>query len=330
MDNDGDLDLYVSNFGLNRLYLNQGDGTFEDQARALGVTEPAVQSFATWFFDYDNDGDLDLFVADYRPQTQAVAASYLDDHEASADIGQPLLYQNQLIETGDLGFEEVSRTIGITRPALPMGANFADTDNDGWLDVYLGTGEPDLASLMPNQLYRGRDGVFTETTFSTGLGHLQKGHGVAFGDIDNDGDVDLLHQLGGFYPADTFGNALFENPGNDHAWLTLRLVGKRSNRFGVGARVHMTLADADPDDDGGNSWSLHRVVGSGGSFGGSSLQLEVGLGKAKRIVELSITWPSGQRDTFRDVAPSRTYRVVEGGELTLLELESFAWEAEPR
>ena len=325
VDNDGDLDLYVSNFGLNRLYVNQGDRTFVDRARELGVTEPAVQSFATWFFDYENDGDLDLFVADYRPQSQAVAASYLDRHPLAASEGQPLLYRNLLIDSGELSFEEVSREVGITRPALPMGANFADIDNDGWLDVYLGTGEPDLASLMPNQLYRNLGGEFEEATFRVGLGHLQKGHGVAFGDIDNDGDVDLLHQLGGFYPSDVYGNALFENPGNDHTWITLRFAGTRSNRFGVGARVRLTLARSDDQDnpDGSSAPArrvLHRVVGSGGSFGASSLQLEIGLGDADRVDELAITWPSGQRDVHADVAVNRAYRVAEDGDLEPLEL----------
>ncbi len=325
-DNDGDPDLYVSNFGPNRLYRNDGPAPssspskgegrwrFTDVAVELDVTRPEVEGFATWFFDYDNDGDLDLFVADYRSQAAQVTASYMG---AVVSEGQPLLYRNELVETGRVRFTEVSRALGLTRPAMPMGANFGDLDNDGWLDFYLGTGEPDLASLMPNQMYRNTGGAFEEVTFAGGFGHLQKGHGVAFGDVDNDGDQDLLHQIGGFYPVDVYGNALFENPtysippdqgvAKPPRWLVLRLVGHRANRFGIGARVRVQAELSD-----GGLFEVHQVVSTGGSFGSSSQQLEIGLGRADRIRELEVRWPgSGTVQTFRDVEPDRFYRVFE-------------------
>ncbi|MDX1383502.1 MAG: VCBS repeat-containing protein, partial [Thermoanaerobaculia bacterium] len=158
-DDDGDPDLYVSNFGENRLYRNDG-GTFVDVAPQLGVTAPVRESFPAWFFDFDNDGDLDLFVADYRQQPAQVSGSYFG---LRFDEGQPLLYRN---EGGT--FTEVSREVGLARPLMPMGANYGDIDNDGWLDVYLGTGEPDLASLMPNVMYRNRGGRFEDVTFVGG------------------------------------------------------------------------------------------------------------------------------------------------------------------
>ena len=314
VDNDGDLDLYVSNFGANRLYLNEG-GRFQDAAVRTGVTEPERESFATWFFDYDNDGDLDIYVGDYRNQATEVVASYMGSDPGA---GQPLLYRNDCGPEpgcgGRLRLTEVSRQLGIRRPALPMGANYGDLDNDGWLDFYLGTGEPDLASLMPNVMYRFDGRRFHEVTFAGGFGHLQKGHGVAFGDLDRDGDMDLLHQLGGFYPTDTFGNALFENPGSDNAWITLRFAGagpadSGANRFGVGSRVALSV------DGPGGKRTIRRLVGSGGSFGGNSMQLEVGLGDATRIEEIRVRWAgSGTVQVFEDVEPRATYRVSERAE----------------
>ncbi len=318
VDNDGDQDLYVSNFGINRLYLNvtatDGKLRFSDQAQALEVTEPTVQSFATWFFDFDNDGDLDLFVADYQQQADRVAASYFPltsrIGRASTPGGQPLMYLNQLMENGTLSFTEVSSEVGITRPAMPMGANFGDLNGDGLIDLYLGTGEPNLASQFPNQAYLNQGDRFKDITMNSGLAHIQKGHGTAFGDLDNDGDQDLLHQLGGFYPGDPGANALFENLSQQneskHRWVTLRFRGTSTNRFAVGARVRVIVNQRTLQR------TLHRTVGTGGSFGASSLQLEVGLGQATGNLSVEVDWPGGPSQKFTDLELDSIYLLHQG------------------
>ena len=298
-DNDGDSDLYVSNVGLNRLYRNQGDGTFVDMAEELGVEEPRGRSFAPWFFDYDNDGWLDLFVSAYDAALEDVARDYLGQpHEATP----ARLYRNDHGE-----FAEVGRQMGLDHPYLPMGATFGDLDHDGYLDLYLGTGDPEFETLMPNVMLRNDQGQrFQDVTTSGGFGHLQKGHGISFADIDNDGDQDIYHQLGGFYPGDKYRNALFQNPGHGHHFLYLRLVGIESNRSSVGARIRLIVETPD------GAREIHRAVGVVSSFGGSPLRQEVGLGKASEISKLEVWWPkSGRRQIFTGVPLDRLIQITE-------------------
>ena len=323
-DNDGDPDLYVSNlaqdistyglglspdidasnpFGRNRLYRNNGDGTFTDVAPDLGLTEPSV-SFATWFWDYNNDGWLDLFVAGYGSKIENVAADYL----GLPNEGERMrLYRND----GSGGFTDVTRETGLYRVHQAMGANFGDMDNDGFPDFYLGTGYPTYDAVGPNVAYRNNEGrSFTDVTFSAGLGHLHKGHGVAFGDLDRDGDQDIFAQIGGFFPGDDFENALYENPGHGNRWLSARLVGVLSNRAAIGARIKVELAMAD-----GAHREVHALVSSGGSFGGSSLEQEMGLGQAEGILSVEVFWPtSGIRQVFHDVPLDTRIQVSEGDE----------------
>ena len=192
--------------------------------------------------------------------------------------------------------------MGMERPALPMGAGYGDIDGDGWQDIYLGTGEPDYASIMPNVMYRSEAGRrWREVVAAGGFGHLQKGHGVAFGDLDNDGDLDLFHQLGGFFAGDAYFNALYENPGFGSSWITLRFREEGDNRYAIGARVAVEL------EEGGQRRTVHALVGSGGSFGGSSLQEELGLGGASRIVNVVVRWPGGAVSRYPSVPVNRAY-----------------------
>ena len=255
-DNDGDLDIYVSNGGKNRLYRNNADSTFTDVAPSLWLTAPEGRSFASWFFDYDNDGWLDLFVAGYSATPSDLLADYRrQKHNAIL----PCLYHNQ----GDGKFRNRTIEAGLAHPYLPMGANFGDIDHDGFLDICLATGDPDFETLMPNVMLRNDRGVrFRDVTVASGFGHLQKGHGVAFADFDHDGDQDIYNQLGGFYLGDAYHNALFVNPGGSHHYVVIELVGTQSNRQGVGARIAVEV-------QGGTHNVFHRAVGSVSSFGGS-------------------------------------------------------------
>jgi len=190
-----------------------------------------------------------------------------------------------------------------------MGSNFGDVDNDGYLDIYLGTGRPSFSYLMPNLLFRNDGGRrFEDVTAATGTGHLQKGHGVAFADWDRDGDLDIFVEAGGAVPGDRAHNVLFENPGCGHHWLTVKLVGTRTNRAALGARIRVDL----PVPDGAIS-SLHRTITTGSSFGSNPLASTIGVGRSSSILALEVYWPtSGTRQLLRDVPVDRAIEITEG------------------
>jgi hypothetical protein len=301
-DNDGFVDFYVSNFtGSNYLYRNNHDNTFTETARAAGVPGPG-HGFATWFFDYDNDGWLDLFATSYFTSVDESVRTYLGlAHNAAA----LKLYRN----LGDGTFQDVTTAVGLDKVFMPMGANFGDVDNDGFLDIHLGTGNPSYASLLPNVLLRNKEGQsFVDITQSSGTGELHKGHGVAFADLDNDGDEEIVVEIGGATPGDRHPLRLFENPGHGNSWISLRLVGVKTNRAAIGARIKLTV-----ENEGRGTRSIHRSVGSGGSFGAAPLEQHIGLGKSARIVELEIWWPGSS--THQRVVGLPTNQAVEMTEL---------------
>jgi hypothetical protein len=315
-DNDGRPDLYFSQAGaLNRLWHNDGPQPgggwrFSDVTAEAGVPG-MIESFPAMWFDYDNDGWLDLFIASYLGQGEDVAADYLGI-ETRADRCR--LYRNK----GDGTFEDVTRAAGLWKVVLGMGLNHGDLDNDGWLDFYIGTGNPAYSTLVPNRMFRNDSGKrFQDVTTSGNFGHLQKGHGIAWGDVDNDGDQDIFEEMGGAYQSDRAYSVLYQNP---HAtagaakadWVSLELEGSTANRAAIGARVTVRLqTPAGPR-------RIHRVVGTGGSFGSSALRVHIGLGNATAIAGVDVSWPvaggAGSRapQTFRGLAAGRHYRLVQG------------------
>lgn len=327
-DNDGRPDLYLSILGRpNLLFRNEGPRDpapgaksawrFREVGRQAGVREP-LYSFPTWFWDYDNDGWLDLFVAGYKiTGVGDIAADYLGlPHQAE----RVRLYRNN----GNGTFTDVTKPANLYKVLHAMGSNFGDLDSDGYLDFYIGTGDPDLATLIPNRMFRNAGGrVFQDVTTAGGFGHLQKGHAIAFADIDHDGDQDIYADMGGAFTGDTYRNALFENPGFGHHWIVLKLEGAQSNRSAIGAKIKVTVATpAGPR-------TIYRTVCSGGSFGASPLRQEIGLGKAQAIETIEISWPATkQTQVFRNVAMDQFLRIQEGNATPVrLDLKRFQFSA---
>jgi hypothetical protein len=308
-NNDGRPDLYVSKmYGHNQLFRNDGPRDphdlskgwrFTDVTEAAGVGKQA-NSFATWFFDYDNDGWPDLFVAGYSLDESSGVGAFELGRPTHAEL--PKLYRNN----HDGTFSDVTSAVHLDRAILTMGASFGDLDNDGWLDLYLGTGDSTYQALLPNRLFRNAEGkVFQDVTTAADLGHLQKGHSIAFADLRGTGFEDIFEEMGGAQPGDSYQSALYHNPGNKNHSITLILEGVRTNRMAYGARIDVALKQP--------SRHIYRTVGYGSSFGGNPLRQHIGIGSATQVQSITITWPtSGKVDRIANVAADRTYHLREG------------------
>ena len=301
-DKDGYIDLHVVNFGQsNVLYRNNGDGTFTDVTSIAGMTLPVTDAFVTFFLDVDNDADLDIFISN-SGSFQAFIAGQITG-AAPHDGDRQVLYRNN----GDGTFTDVTRESGLYHAFGAMGANFGDIDSDGYLDIYLATGAPQMGRLERDALFRNNgDGTFTDATLALGLGNIGKGHGVTFGDVDTDGDVDIYVPVGGAFIGDQWHNLFYQNTGTGNNWLTLKLVGVKSNRDGIGAKVTLRVGDS----------VIYREVSGGCGFGSTnSLSLEIGLGKHTKVDTLEIVWPSGQVDTHRNLSVNQKRVITEGKNL---------------
>jgi hypothetical protein len=298
-DHDGWPDLFVSNdMGPNFLYHNKHDGTFEDvgliSGTALSAEGRSMGNMAADFGDYDRTGALSLVVTRYGYQPMS-------------------LYKNQ----GELGFNDRAPIAGLTRTEdqlVAWGAGFADFDNDGWPDIFVADGNVssmvdklphDLKYREPIHMFRNqKNGTFAEVANASGLndGALHSRRGTAFGDIDNDGNVDVVvYNVGS--PPSLFLN---ETKNSNHRVL-FRLVGKKSNRAALGARVTVTA---------GTLVQMDEVRGGGSYLSSNDQRLHFGLGAEPVMKQVAIEWPSGLVERLANVAADKIYTVTEGEGIT--------------
>lgn len=310
-DKDGLPDIFVSTLGGSKVLLKNitgrdGQVIFADMTEQAGLAGLRTRTFPTWFFDYDNDGWLDILVSGYEfEQSLAFYAALEGLHRETGPSGKLFLFRNK----GNGSFEEVSQHAGLHRLVFAMGANFGDIDNDGYLDMYFGSGNPLYQSLVPNKLFRNVQGHgFQDITTSARVGNLQKGHGVSFADLDNDGDQDVYIEMGGAFGGDAYQNSLYLNPGqNSNHWIDVSLEGVASNRAAIGARIKVTFRE------NGKTRSVYRDVNSGGSFGSNPLKQHIGIGQAATVEQLEITWPASRSvQVFNNVEAGANVLVREG------------------
>lgn len=298
-DKDGWPDIYVANDSTpNLLFRNNQDGTFAEIGIPAGVAfseEGRAQAgMGVDVGDYDNDGYLDIFVTNFSHDTNT-------------------LYQNN----GDGTFSVVTSEAGLAEPSVPYlgwGTGFVDLDNDGFLDLFVANGHiyPEIDHFPLNSTFHQRNqlfhnlgnGRFRELRGEVGTALLSKksSRGVAFGDYDNDGDLDLV-----VVNLDDRPTLLRNEGGNKNHWLTLQLVGTKANKDAIGSCVTV--------DVGGITQT--REVRSGGSYlSHNDMRVHFGLGAQTTVQKIRIRWPSGRIDTFENVPGDRFLRVVEGGGLT--------------
>jgi enediyne biosynthesis protein E4 len=300
VDDDGWLDLAVANDSVpNYLYRNRHDGTFEDVSYISGfaLTEDGREqaSMGIAVGDYNRDGRVDLYVS-----------AFSDDYNA--------LYHND----GDGNFSEITYQAGLAEPTIPFlgwGTGFLDFDNDGWLDilvanghVYPGVDQQDWGTTWAQrpQLFRNLDGAkFREVPPATGSGlaDVLTARGAAFGDLFNDGHIDVV-----INNVDSNPTVLRNVVKNDNHWITLRLIGgPKSPRDAIGSKVFLTASGVRQRAD----------VFSGGSYGSSSDQrVHFGLGCSEKIDKLEIYWPSGAKQEISVPSVDRILTVVEGKGVT--------------
>lgn len=312
-DHDGWKDIFISTMDGEKILLkNMGttgkEVTFKNVSAEAGLEKERGQTFPTWFWDYNNDGWLDIFICDYTFEKSL--AYYEAAEKLNIEAGSPekmILYRNN----HDGTFTNVANTVGLTTNVFAMGSNFGDIDNDGFLDMYLGTGNPNLKSVVPNKMFKNIGGEkFIEVTSSARVGHLQKGHAVSFADLDNDGDQDIYMDIGGAYYGDAYQNSFFLNPGqNQNNWICLKLEGTNSNRSAIGTQLKLTFKE------NGITRNVYRDVNSGGSFGSSPLRREIGIGSATVIDEIEIRWHgSGKVQIFKNISPNQFLKITEGND----------------
>ena len=293
-DNDGWIDLYVANdSNPSTLYRNKRDGTFEDIAVPAGCAysqdgKPQA-GMGLALGDYDRDGTIDIFKTNFAGDTSTLYANSGDG-----------LCQDRTFASG----------IGLNTRWLGWGVGFLDLDLDGWLDLFLVNGHvyPEVEQIKTEAGYRQRkvvyrnlrNGRFEDVSERLGppVTTPHAGRGAAFGDIDNDGDVDVavnnVHEPPNLYRLDTSRTA---------SWTELKLVGTTSNRSAIGARVRIVI---------GSTTLVREVRGGGSYYSQNDLRVQAGLGDAARIDRVEVRWPNGNEEVWRDVPVKTIVTLTEG------------------
>ncbi len=292
VDDDGFIDLFLSGLAARTSFILRNV-----EGRRFEEVERHDAGFMAAFVDLDHDGQLEIFQGGFTDgRTSAESAIFRD---GVANVGG---YSAILRRSDDGSFvRDLDYFAGGSLPIPTMGCSYGDLDNDGCLDFYLGTGNPEGWTVVPNLMFRGGregrrcTGRATDISMLNGFGTIQKGHGIVFFDFDDDGDQDVLSVLGGMWQGDRWPNQLFVNEGgNTNSWVKIRLRGRQTNHFGLGARITVTAAAAD-----GSEFLRTYTMDHKTGFGSAPYLAHIGLLDAESILEIEVFWPvSGCRGAY--------------------------------
>lgn len=286
IDNDNDLDLFVTNENKQNenLYRNDGNGTFTKLTEATLLTDAGNTTSSSWA-DMDNDGDLDVFLTN--------------------DGGLNSLFKNN----GNFNFTKVKDDVVATIPSHSFSSAWSDVDNDGDEDLFV-TNSFDGKTRLENYFYLNNgDGTFKRNISDVIATDTAWSYGCAFGDYDNDGFQDLAVATCRFNKTDDV-DFLYHNNGNSNHWISLKLIGMKSNKAAIGARVYVKAMI-----NGKNVQQMREVSAQNGYCSQNDLRVHVGLNKSTLIEELKIVWPLGLVQTFKNVKADQFFIVTEGKEL---------------
>jgi hypothetical protein len=300
-DGDGRQDLLAASFDAGPfLFRNLGDGRFEDVSVKAGIRTDCA-AYTPEFFDFDNDGNLDLFVSTY-PSAYLKVEDMIEGNlgRSTPRPQRQLLFRNN----GDGTFHNVSEEAGITGWYGGMSSQVGDFDNDGFDEITIGTGNPALDWTEPKPLFHNDGkGQFTDIAQSAGLIHFGMLHGTALADYDNSGNLSLFGSFGGFYWGTRESTKLYRNLGSGNSSLEIRLIGTRSNRDAIGARISAVAGKR----------RIHKWVNGGNGFGvANSKIVHLGLGREQKVDLLEILWPSGLRQSFHGIPAGQRIEITEG------------------